>query len=205
MKSWFLQSSQSNIPDFSCLSQEAPTASCFGKGLRQGMPETTKPNLVDPKEQWCLRLATGAVTNKVHWWWPSSFRASLKLSQLKTIWPLVLKLAAIPSGKRVSSHLRDWVLRLSFPLCPSIAIFTLGSTPPTGNHCKNTPFPHGLSRPPFHMPYVWTASNWTPRSTHPFSVRKRDLALGLLLGVDGGDFFNLCSNKVRTGIYFMSL
>lgn len=133
-KSWFLGSSWSKVPDLPNLSQEVPLASCFGRDLRQDMPEATEPDLVYPKEQRCLRLVIGAMANKTDWWWPRSLPGPVWGYYKGKLWILVSNLTAVPNGKRVSARLGDSALGLSFPFSPSTAIFTLGGPVSTGNH-----------------------------------------------------------------------
>lgn len=103
-KSWFLGSSWSNVPDLPYLSQEVPLTSCFGRDLRWDMPEATEPNLVYPKEQWCLSLVTGAMANKADWSCPSSLPGPVWRNYKGKFWILVSNLIAVPNGKRVSTH-----------------------------------------------------------------------------------------------------
>lgn len=131
-RSWFLGSSWPNVPDVPYPSQEVLLASCFGKDLRQDMPEATEVNLVYPKEQWCLRLVIGAVANKADWSWSNSLPGPVWGFHKWKLWTLVSDLTVAPIWETESSDLVS--------LSALVPIFTLGGPPSTGNrYAKNTP------------------------------------------------------------------
>lgn len=114
------------------------------------MSGAIKPNLVYPKEQWCLRLVTGAMANKAHWWWPSSFLGPVWGYHSGKLWPLVPKLAGIPNAKRVSSHLGDRILRPSFPSALARPSLHLTASHPPEITMQNHSLLQGLGCPPSH-------------------------------------------------------
>lgn len=165
-RSWFLESSWPNVPDLPYLSQEVTLASCFGRDLRQDMPEAKETNLVYPKEQWSLRLVIGAMANKADWSWSNSLPEPAGGYHKWKLWTLVSNLAAAPIWETQSSD--------SVSLSALVPMFTLGGPPSSGNHyAKKYSLFHGLSSPPSHILY-WVCSSGHKRLGIPLRSRGGD-------------------------------
>ena len=169
------------------------------------MSGAIKPNLVYPKEQWCLRSVTGAMANKAHWWWPSSFLGPIWGYHNWKLWPLVPKLAGIPNAKRVSSRLGDRILRPSFQSALARPSFHLTASHPPEITMQNHSLLQGLGCPPSLSYTAFALFDWTHLPRHPFRVKKWGLGMRFTPRCWWWWFSILRSDQVRTGINFMSL